>query len=58
MNLINVAGNAVLIFRLFQWGVAGAAWATAFSRGAALIMVWLLRDRRNVIYINLRSIAV
>ena len=28
------------------------------SRGvAALIMVWLLRDRRNVIYINLRSLC-
>lgn len=57
MNLINVAGNAVLIFG-FSMGVAGAAWATAFSRGvAALIMVWLLRDRRNVIYINLRSLC-
>ena len=57
MNLINVTGNAVLIFG-FSMGVAGAAWATAFSRGvAALIMVWLLRDRRNVIYINLRSLC-
>ncbi|MFQ7585406.1 MAG: MATE family efflux transporter, partial [[Clostridium] symbiosum] len=57
MNLINVAGNAVLIFG-FSMGVAGAAWATAFSRGvAALIMVWLLMDRLNVIYINLRSLC-
>lgn len=57
MNLINVTGNAVLIFG-FSMGVAGAAWATAFSRGvAAVIMLLLLRNKENVIYLDARTLG-
>ena len=59
MNLMNVIGNAVLIFG-FSLGVAGAAWASTVSRvAAALVMCFLLRDRRRVIYLgreNLRHL--
>lgn len=57
MNLINVVGNAILIFG-FSMGVAGAAWATAFARGvAAVIMVLLLRNRENIIYLEAKSLC-
>ena len=56
MNILNVIGNGILIFG-FSMGVAGAAWASAFSRlAAALVMVWLLRDRKNVIYLEAESL--
>ena len=52
MNLINVSGNAVLIFG-FHLGAAGAAAATLFSRViGSIIMTALLHDRKNVIYIE------
>lgn len=52
MNVLNVIGNAILIFGC-SMGVAGAAWATAFARfTGAGVMVWFLRDRRNVIYLE------
>ena len=52
MNVINVCGNALLIF-VFHMGAAGAAIATLFSRvvGAALMQV-LLHNRRNPVYVE------
>lgn len=52
MNGINVAGNAILIF-IFKMGAAGAAIATLFSRiiGAFLMLI-LLHDKHNTIYIE------
>lgn len=57
MNLINVAGNAILIFG-FSMGVYGAAWATSFSRcAAAVVMALLLRNRQNLIYVKARDLC-
>ncbi len=52
MNLINVVGNAILIFG-FRMGAAGAAIATLFSRiaGAILIMA-LVQQKKNLIYVD------
>lgn len=52
MNLINITGNAVLIF-VFGMGAAGAAIATLVSRifGAAA-MLFLLRNRHNPIFVD------
>lgn len=51
MNVINVIGNAILIFG-FQMGVAGAAWASAVSRIiAALILFVLVQNKKNVIHV-------
>ena len=51
-NIINVAGNAILIFG-YDMGAAGAAIATLFSRivGAAIMIVCLHR-KRNMIRID------
>ncbi|NLP34210.1 MAG: MATE family efflux transporter [Clostridiales bacterium] len=52
MNLINVVGNAILIFG-YGIGVAGAAIATLASRVfAAIIMYILLRNKENVVHLN------
>ncbi len=52
MNLLNVGGNALLIF-VFRWGVAGAAIATLFSRiVGAFIMLLLVKDKRNLIFVE------
>ena len=52
MNVVNVAGNAILIFG-FHLGAAGAAIATLVSRivGASIMMV-LIRNKNNVVYIE------
>ena len=52
MNLINVVGNAILIF-VFHLGAAGAAISTLFSRiiGAGLMMV-LIHNKNNPIYVE------
>ncbi|MBR5308269.1 MAG: MATE family efflux transporter [Clostridia bacterium] len=52
MNLLNVAGNALLIY-VFHMGVAGAAISTLFSRivGSVLITV-LLHNKSKLIYIE------
>jgi putative MATE family efflux protein len=43
MNVLNIAGNAMLVF-LFKMGVAGIAWPTLVSRlGAAVIILALAR---------------
>ena len=52
MNIVNICGNSLLIF-VFRWGVAGAATASLVSRMlGAVIMLVLVRNRRNPIYIE------
>ena len=52
MNLINVAGNAILIF-VFHMGAAGAAIATLASRFVgAMIMLILVQRKKNDIRIE------
>lgn len=52
MNLLNIAGNAILIFG-FNMGVAGAAIATLISRiFGAIVMLWFLRFRSHGITID------
>jgi len=52
MNVLNVAGNALLIF-VFHMGAAGAAIATLFSRiVGAVIMLVLVRDKRRIVYVE------
>lgn len=52
MNLINVVGNAILIYG-FKMGVAGVAIPTLISRGvAAIIILVLLRDESLIIHIK------
>lgn len=54
-NVLNAAGNAILIYG-FRMGVAGAATATTFSRFASMVlMLVLLTDRRNAVYIDFRA---
>ncbi len=44
MNLLNVVGNAILIF-VFDMGVLGASLATLFSRiVGSMTMLWMLRN--------------
>ncbi|MDF2485163.1 MAG: putative rane protein [Herbinix sp.] len=52
MNLINIVGNAILIFG-FGMGVAGAAIATLISRmvGAAILYV-LLKNKKHAIHLE------
>ncbi|WP_228725150.1 MATE family efflux transporter [Caproicibacter fermentans] len=52
MNLINIVGNAILIYG-FNWSVAGAGTATLLSRiAAAVLMLVLIRGRDNLIFIE------
>ncbi|WP_235843931.1 MATE family efflux transporter [Massilioclostridium coli] len=48
MNIINVIGNAILIYR-FQMGVAGAAIPTLFSRIVAAILIIVLLRKQNLL---------
>ncbi|HKL99633.1 MAG TPA: MATE family efflux transporter [Mobilitalea sp.] len=59
MNLINVIGNAILIF-VFDMGVAGAAIATLVSRMfAAVTLFLLLRNKKHPIHIeNIRGFRI
>lgn len=59
MNLINIVGNAILIFGL-QMGTAGAGIATLVSRAiAAILMLVLIRNRANIIYLtDLRKVRI
>lgn len=49
MNLLNLVGNALLIF-VFQMGVAGAAISTTFSRTVAAVLIFylLFREDRDI----------
>ncbi len=52
MNMINIIGNAILIF-VFDMGVAGAAIATLISRVfAAVTMYILLKDKKHIIHLE------
>ena len=48
MNIINVIGNAILIYG-FQMGVAGAAIPTLFSRIVAAILIIVLLRKQNLL---------
>ena len=49
MNLLNVIGNAVLIYG-YHMGTAGAALSTTFSRSVAAVVIFamLFQDRRGI----------
>lgn len=52
MNIINVCGNAILIFG-FKMGVAGVAIPSLVSRFvAAAILLMLIRNKNNVVYVD------
>lgn len=52
MNIINVCGNAALIYG-FGMGAAGAAIATLFSRIiGTVVTLALLRNRKNAVYVD------
>jgi putative MATE family efflux protein len=54
-NIINVIGNALLIY-LFKMGVAGAACATLFARFVAMfIIICMISDRSKSIYIDFKK---
>lgn len=58
LNLLNIVGNALLIF-VFDLGVAGAAWSSTFSRVFGMIMLMMLIRKKNAdIYINFREICL
>lgn len=55
MNLINVLGNALLIF-IFKMGTAGVAWPTLVSRWVgALIALFLLLDANKPLHLRIRQ---
>ncbi|MBO5460091.1 MAG: MATE family efflux transporter [Lachnospira sp.] len=56
-NVINIAGNAVLIF-VFNMGVAGAALSTLFSRAFCMIVIFYLlrKPKQEIVLTNYLSI--
>lgn len=51
-NIINIVGNAIFIY-VFNWGVAGAAFATLISRAFSMIVVfYYLRKPKQTIVVN------
>lgn len=58
LNLLNIVGNAILIFG-FNMGVAGAAWSSTFSRVFGMIMLMILIRKENAeIYIKFRELRL
>lgn len=56
MNIINVVGNAVLIY-LFQMGSAGAGTSTLVSRiAAAVLMFHVVRNQNSLIHLSRRLV--
>ena len=56
MNITNAIGNAWLIFGL-DMGVAGAAYASLFSRAAAAVVMFvLLLPQSNQVYLQMQTI--
>jgi putative MATE family efflux protein len=57
-NVLNVAGNSVVLFGLFgmpRMGVTGVALSGVLSRCVACIAFWVLLDRRTHLRLALRS---
>lgn len=55
MNVINIVGNAILIYGL-QMGVEGASIATLASRVAgAFVMICLISSSKNLIYVDFKK---
>ncbi|MBP1582311.1 MAG: MATE family efflux transporter [Victivallales bacterium] len=51
-NLVNILGNALLIFGL-GWGVSGAAYATTLARlFSMLVILKMLCNKRNPLYLS------
>ena len=59
VNLLNVIGNAVLIYGLFgfpQLGVLGAGISTSISQVvASLILLKVVFDKESIVYVNLKE---
>ena len=54
-NIINVAGNALLIYT-FSLGVAGAAYATLIARTVAMVMILIMiADRSRTVFIDFKK---
>ena len=54
-NIVNVVGNALLIY-LFKMGVAGAAYATVFSRLVAVVIITvMISDRANTVFVDFKK---
>lgn len=52
MNLMNLGGNAILLYGL-KWGVEGAAVPTMLSRAfAGVWMLFLIRDKKKVLHVR------
>ena len=52
MNIVNISGNAVFIFRM-GWGAGGAGTATLISRSlGAVIMLALICQKKHVIHVE------
>ena len=57
-NVLNIAGNCVLLFGLFgapRMGVTGVALSSVFSRAVASVIFWILLDRRLKLVLRLRD---
>jgi putative MATE family efflux protein len=57
-NVLNVAGNCVLLFGLFgapKMGVLGVALSSVFSRCCACIALWIVVDRRTHLRLRARD---
>lgn len=59
MNILNIAGNAILINGWFffpQLGVAGAAISTAFSKTVGLILIYITLRKKTTVRLRLKYI--
>lgn len=55
VNIVNVVGNALLIY-VFDQRVAGAAWSTTVSRMLGMvILAVLITNKKRIIYIDFRE---
>ena len=57
-NLLNIAGNCILLFGLFgapRLGVTGVALSSVFSRVVASVILWILLGRRLRLRLHVRD---